>query len=122
MAREHTDETKARVVAALMAGQGVSEVSRATGVPKATVSRIKNDLAPEIMEQVGTEKKERLENLIADCLAANLTTLRHISEFARRPDWLIAQSAHDLAMFYGVTADKAVAILEAHAAAQPLEK
>jgi hypothetical protein len=39
---------RAQVVAALLTGQGVREVSRALDVPVATVSRIKNDLAKPI--------------------------------------------------------------------------
>ena len=53
------DETvKAQVIAALLTGEGVSEVARKFNMPKTTVFRFKSELVPERMEQIGTEKRE----------------------------------------------------------------
>jgi transposase-like protein len=114
------EKTRAKVAAALLSGSGVSAVSRDLGVPKTTVSRIKNGLAAEQLEQIGTEKKERLEDLIAGYLSENFQTLSAQAIHARDKDWLRIQGAESLAILHGVMADKAIRILEAAAAAQPL--
>lgn len=180
--KSHSDETRAQVVAALLSGQGVGEVSRALSVPKATVSRIKNELAPEVLqrsrdaqteaavagaveglqqmaendeptdeeidavherdferneaadeaeietstlarlEQVGTQKNTHsLDQLISIYLRANLDALARQTVVAGDFKYIARQSAENLAVLHGVMADKAIRILEAAAAAQPLE-
>ena len=49
---------EAQVIAALLTGEGVSEVARKFNMPKTTVFRFKLELVPERMEQIGTEKQE----------------------------------------------------------------
>ena len=61
------DETvKAQVIAALLTGEGVSEVARKFNMPKTTVFRFKSELVPERMEQIGTEKRERIDDLLLE--------------------------------------------------------
>ena len=155
--KAYDDGQKAQVIAALMTGQGVREVSRALNVPLSTVSRLKKELAPmvreaavnldarsdeeaaengfgeafqgedveddiaRVMPEVGTQKKA-LPELVAELLTTNVETLSTIAHFVRRPAYLDQQGAESLAVLYGVIADKTIRILEAHAAAQPLEK
>lgn len=119
--KAHSDEVRAQVIAALLAGQGVTEVARAYKVPKATVSRIKNELTPAQLEQVGTEKRERIGDLIEGHLSASLKAAATIARKTTDDAWLTKQNAADIAVFYGVLTDKAVRILEAAESANQSE-
>jgi transposase-like protein len=115
--RAHSDETRAAVIAALLEGQGVTQIAEAFALPKATVSRIKNELAPEQLEQVGTEKRERIEDLVETHLRESLNACAAIARHAANPRWLSRQNAADVAVLYGVLTDKSIRILEAAQAA-----
>jgi CheY-specific phosphatase CheX len=114
------DTTRAKVAAALLSGSGVTVVAREFGVSKSVVSRIKTGMLPEQLQQMATEKKERLEDMIAGYLADNFTALRAQCVAASDPEYIKKQSGESLAILHGVMADKAIRILEAAAAAQPV--
>ena len=111
--QSHSDETRAAVMAALLTGQGVSETARALNLPKATVSRIKSEISRERLEQVGTEREERLIDLVMDYVSTNLRTLKAQSIEVGRADYVKKQSASEIAVLHGVLADKTVRILAA---------
>lgn len=117
--QSHSDETRAAVMAALLTGQGVSEVARGLNLPKATVSRIKNEISSERLEQVGTQREERLIDLVMDYVSTNLRTLKAQSIEAGRAGYIQKQTASELAVLHGVLADKTVRIL---AALEPIEE
>lgn len=110
--KAHSEETKAAVMAALLQGQGVNEVAEKYQVPKACVSRWKQEIGPQL-EQLGTEKRDEFGDLLASYLRTNLVTLQVQSEFFRDPDWLKKQPASDLAVLHGVVTDKTIRLLEA---------
>jgi len=118
--KAHKNETKAAVIAALMAGQQPSQVCREFGLPESTVRTWGKNAGVDFAE-IRAEKKEALADLIAGVLTENLKTLAAQAVHARKPEWMNKQSADSLAVFYGVVADKTIRILEAAAAAQPLE-
>lgn len=107
------DDTLAAVMAALLAGQAVNEVAAAYKIPKQTVSRIKNELTSEQLGQVGTEKADRIDDLLFDYLSENLKTLKAQAVIARDADYIKKYAPRDLAVLHGILADKAVRILEA---------
>lgn len=113
----HSDEIRAQVQAALLAGQGVSEVARAYKLPRQTVSRIKGQLQK--TGQNGTEKRERLGSLLCHYLQANLNALAEQAKIAGDPSYVRRQPAAELATLHGVMADKAARLLEA---AQSMEE
>lgn len=115
--QQHSEETRAQIVAALLAGQGVNEVSRKYNIPKATVSRLKNGLAVEQLEQVETLKKERLTDLIEAHLTQSLKAATGIASKVCDDTWFAKQNAADIGVLYGILTDKAVRILEAAEAA-----
>lgn len=100
-------------MSALLAGQGVSETARALNLPKATVSRIKSEISRERLEQVGTDREERLIDLVMDYVSTNLRTLKAQSIEVGRADYIKNQSASEIAVLHGVLADKTVRILAA---------
>lgn len=110
--KAHSPEVKAAVMAALLAGQGVDEVAGQYNLPKATVSRWGSSIGPE-MEQVGTKKRETIDQLLTDYLRETLVTLQVQQQHFRDLDWLSRQDASDLAILHGVSTDKAIRLLEA---------
>jgi transposase-like protein len=111
--KAHSDEVKAQVLAALLAGQGVSEVAARYKLPKATVSRIKATIAAGELEQVGTKKKEQIGDLLVNYLTESLTTLSVQQKHFRDKKWLDKQDASSLGTLHGIVTDKAIRLLEA---------
>ena len=108
MRKVHSAETKAAAMAALLAGQGVSEVARQYDhLPSSTVSRWRADARREagLSDNVG--------ELLLGYLTANLETLQSQAVFFRDSEWLRDQPAGELAVLHGVMTDKAVRLLEA---------
>jgi len=111
--RAHDPETKAKVMAALLSGQGVAEVARDYKLDKSIVSRWKSTIPQQELQSLATQKEIDFSSMIADYLAENLKTLKAQSEFFREKDWLKRQPASELAVLHGVVADKTVRLLEA---------
>jgi hypothetical protein len=108
------DPTRASVMAALLAGQGVNEIARALKLAKSTVSRYKNELLPSQLEQVGTQKRDKITALIEAHLETSLTCANTLAKkAASNQKWFAQQSAEGIAVLYGVLSDKAIRILEA---------
>jgi transposase-like protein len=108
------DEVRAAIMAALLEGQGVSKVARDLKVSKATVSRIKNTVAPEHLKQLETEKRENIAELMISHLTTSLKAANALAEKAAiNQSWFDKQSAGEIAVLYGVLSDKAIRLVEA---------
>lgn len=109
--QSYSDETKAAVMAALLAGQSINSVAREYKIPKGTVS----DWNRKAHERVGPEptQKREIGALLLEYLQTNLATLRKQSEVFSDEKWLKRQSASELAVLHGVLADKTIRLLEA---------
>jgi hypothetical protein len=106
--RAHDDQTRASVMAALLAGQAISEVARQYRLPEGTVHTWARQL-----HGVQPKNEEEFSELIADCLRTFLSTLRIQAGQCQDTDWIKKQPASELAVFFGVLADKTFRILEA---------
>ena len=115
MARtSYSDETKAAVMAALLAGQSVSAVARQYSLPKGTVSSWRQQAQKKVqVASDTTQKSTSLDDLLLAYVQENLTTLREQAKFFRDSNWLRRQSASEAAVLHGVIADKTVRLLEA---------
>lgn len=100
-------------MAALLAGQRVTEVAQQFQVSKATVSRIKATIDHDTLKQIETKKGEDFGELLGDYLRETLITLSEQTIFFRNEEWLKQQTAADVAVLHGVAADKAIRLLEA---------
>ena len=111
---DHPAEVKAAVIAALLAGQGVNEIAREYKLDHSVISHWKASLSPETRTEINQKKGEHLDNLVYDCLTKTLATLSAIAVNAAKDSYIEKQPANELAVLYGVMADKTVRILEAH--------
>lgn len=111
--KKHSDEVQAQVMAALLAGQGVSEVATQYKLDKSIVSRLKSRIPADKLQQVATKKGEEIESLLFGYLTETLTTLKEQAVIAREREYVIKQPAGELAVLHGVMADKSIRLLEA---------
>lgn len=114
----YSAELKAAILAARLAGASVADVARTYQVSESTVKRwqraarqlgVTPGVTPQNTEALHADLGEALGGLVLE----NLATLRAIAVGARAPAYLRAQPADDLAVLYGVIADKTIRVLEA---------
>lgn len=114
----YSPEAKAAALAALLAGQSISQVAAEYKIPDGTLKAWSSRLrtSPEVVA-VATEptgkRSEEIGDLLLQYLRANLTTLAAQQQVFRDPSWLRQQNAADAAVLHGVLTDKAVRLLEA---------
>lgn len=111
--RSYTDDTKAAVMAALLAGQSIREVAKEYNIPRSTVGRWNTKLNEAGVPSVPDTKKAEIGDLLVRYLKETLQTLIQQSKFARTVKWLEKQPASELAVLHGVQTDKAIRLLEA---------
>lgn len=110
--KPHSDETRAAVLSALLAGQSLNAVAREYHISNATVISWR-DAAGMATSPVQPEKRAELGDLIAEYLRDVLATLSIQARAVRDETWLKRQPASELAVLHGVLADKAIRILSA---------
>jgi transposase-like protein len=114
---DHSADTKAAAMAALLQGQSVASVADEYKIPVGTVKSWKSrakGVAP-----VATPKRaEEIGELLTDYLRANLRALQAQATVFANTEWLEKQSASDAAVLHGVMTDKAVRLLEAFGRAE----
>ena len=112
MARQtYDDATKAAVMAALLAGQAVNEVAKQYSVNPSTVRNWKN--AQTLTDAIDQDQRYEIGDMLLDYLREALNALRLQARHFGQTAWLDNQNAADLAVLHGVTADKALRIIEA---------
>lgn len=114
--KKHSPELRAAVVAALLAGQGVSSVAKQYEVNKSVVSRWRAQMAQESLQQVATQKVEEFSELVADALKSILQSLKVSADKIRSDEgwkWIQENSPAEFATLIGVLTDKGFRLLEA---------
>lgn len=113
---KYSEETRAAVMAALLAGQSINAVAKEYKIPKGTVSSWKNRQG--VVKSATQKREDEIGGLIVGYLHENLKTLRAQAEFFSDTTWLKKQHASDAAVLHGVIADKTIRILEATSASK----
>lgn len=109
--QRYDDSTKAAVMAALMAGQGVNEVAEQYSIPASTVRNWKS--ATNLESALDDDQRYEIGDLLLAYLHEILNALRLQAIQFGQATWLDSQNAADLAVLHGVAADKAIRIIEA---------
>ncbi|HOW77939.1 MAG TPA: hypothetical protein PK406_00675 [Verrucomicrobiota bacterium] len=107
----HTQEVKAAAMAALLAGQSISQVAEEYHLPRGTVSYWSGLI--DRSQPTNPSTKKEIGALILEYLRANLVTLTAQMRVFSDVAWLKKQPASELAVLHGVCADKAIRLLEA---------
>jgi hypothetical protein len=103
-------------MAALLAGQGVTEVAEAHNLPVPTVSGWAKGID---FEQVRIKKGEQLADLTFGYLTALLSALTEQVSHVRTKEYVSKQPASEIAVLHGVMADKAFRLLSALPTGEP---
>jgi len=105
-------------MAALLAGQSVTEIARQYHINKATIIAWRRAAAADgsFLDELRPEADVRLAeigDLVATYLREVLATVCVQAELFRDKAWLAKQPASEAAVLHGVMVDKAIRILEA---------
>lgn len=111
--RKHPDEVQAQVMAALLAGQGVTEVATQYDLDKSVVSRWRSAIPDDKLQRIATEKGRVIEELLFNYLTTTIKALTNQAEAASETEYITKQPADSLAVLHGVMADKSIRLLEA---------
>ena len=112
-----SDEIRAKVIAELIAGSAVNATARKYKLSPATVSRLKNEIAPQALKQIETEKRVRIDDLLLESVANHLQALDRIAGYVSTPEYLAQKEPTALAALYEKLAVTPLSILEAASAA-----
>ena len=107
--KAHSEEVRAQVMAALLAGQGVSEVAKEYSIDPSLIRRWRREQLPDITR----EKRERIGALVLLYLEKNVECLVSQLEVAGNAQYLKKQSAAEFATLHGIIADKGFSVLSA---------
>lgn len=111
-------------MASLLMGQSIHIVAEKYNIPKGTVARWasteRNAMRGDSM-MVNGDQRERVGHLIIDNVEAMLETTKEMMDVFKDKDWLKEQSASEVAVLFGVIADKTYRLLEALPDAEPTE-
>lgn len=107
--------TKAAAMAALLAGQGVTEVAAAYQIPEGTCKSWRARLhgTAQVASGVATKQRTDIGDLLLDYLRETLITLKAQAIIFRDPVWVKQQTAEAMAVLHGVQTDKTIRLLDA---------
>ena len=114
--KKHKPEIMAAVMAALLAGQGVAAVARQYKLDSGLVSRWKQKIPQEKLQQVAEEKRDEFAELLVDALRSILKSLKVSADAIRSTEgwaWVRQHSPAEFATLIGVLTDKGFRLLEA---------
>ena len=111
--REYSSDTKAAAMAALLAGQSVSEVARQFRIPEGTVKSWKRRSNEHMDATVASTKKEEIGELLVVYLEATIKALTAQMKVFADESYISKQPASEAAVLHGVIADKGFRLLEA---------
>lgn len=111
-------QTKAAVMAALLAGQAMTAIAEEYDIPYGTVKSWKSRELNSGAMMSDPDKRMAVGELLLEYLQESLVTLTVQVRHFRNMDWLKEQDASDLAVLHGVQTDKVVRIIEALERAQ----
>lgn len=109
--REYSDETKAQVMAALLAGQSVNAVAKAYQIPTGTVKSWRNAETSSV-QRTSYDSERMLESLICVRIEAAITTTKAMVSVFSDSEWLERQDAYGLAVAYSTIVDGASSLLQ----------
>lgn len=107
----YSDELKAQVMAALLAGQSLNKVAGEYKLPKSTVQGWRKQA--DAIRSTGGATSESIDAKLLEYLGKSITALCIQAEHFGDKGWLTKQSAEQLAVLHGVQTDKIIRLLEA---------
>lgn len=110
--RAYSAETKAAALAEIANGNTPAYVARKYGLGVTTVQSWAKEQRREILP-LKAARANLLTYEVFELVRLNIHAMKAMTEVASRPDYLEKQSARELAVLYGVLADKTYRVLAA---------
>lgn len=108
----HSPETKAAALAAVLGGESMSSVSKRTGIGRNTLQRWRVEMGGN-GSLIAQQKKEAIGQQLYGLLEEYIAYLRFEVRATQDQAWIRKQRAHELAIYHGVIADKSVRLAAA---------
>lgn len=108
-----TNDLKADIIAGLMVGLGVCELSRKHGIAKSAVSKIKSELDEDQLSQLPENAQNRIEDLLITSLKEHLKAIETIARVAQDERYIRTQSAGQVADLHSELVNWSVQLLSA---------
>lgn len=105
-------------MAALLAGQSVSQVADEYDIPRSTVANWSAKVNQAGVPTVPDTKREEVGELLLEYLRTNLEALTAQAKVFADERWIRQQGASEAAVLHGILTDKSIRLLEAMARAQ----
>lgn len=111
--KRHSDELRAAVMGALLAGMNSEEVAKTYKLDSRLVRRWKQEIDRDKLAEVARKREYDFTGLLLECAKAGLESFQAICRTTQEASYIRSQPASELAILAGVQFDKGLRILEA---------
>ena len=108
-----TEEKKPEIIAFILEGKTINEISRLTGVSKSAIWRIKDKMIDGKYSDAILDLRDNLSEYIAQSLKKHLEAMNTIAEVSCEKDFIRSNTARDLASLHERLEQWSLSILQA---------
>ena len=108
-----TEEKKPEIIAFILEGKTINEISRLTGVSKSAIWRIKDKMIDGKYSDAILDLRDNLSEYIAQSLKKHLDAMNTIAEVSCEKDFIRSNTARDLASLHERLEQWSLSILQA---------
>ena len=108
-----TEEKKPEIIAYILEGKTINEISRLTGVSKSAIWRIKDKMIDGKYSDAILDLRDNLSEYIAQSLKKHLDAMNTIAEVSCEKDFIRSNTARDLASLHERLEQWSLSILQA---------
>lgn len=108
-----TEQKRPEIIALLLEGKTINEISRLTGVSKSAIFRIKDKMIDGKYSEAILDLRDNLSEYIAQSLKKHLDAMNAIAEVSCEKDFIRSNTARDLASLHERLESWSLSILQA---------
>jgi DNA-binding NarL/FixJ family response regulator len=108
-----TEEKRPEIIALLLEGKTINEISRLTGVSKSAIFRIKDKMIDGKYSEAILDLRDNLSEYIAQSLKKHLDAMNAIAEVSCEKDFIRSNTARDIASLHERLESWSLSILQA---------
>ena len=108
-----TEQKRPEIIALLLEGKTINEISRLTGVSKSAIFRIKDKMIDGKYSEAILDLRDNLSEYIAQSLKKHLDAMNAIAEVSCEKDYIRSNTARDISELHGRLEQWTLSILQA---------
>ena len=108
-----TEQKRPEIIALLLEGKTINEISRLTGVSKSAIFRIKDKMIDGKYSEAILDLRDNLSEYIAQSLKKHLDAMNAIAEVSCEKDYIRSNTARDISELHGRLEQWTLQILQA---------